>query len=96
MVDNSLPLYQHPQQTWNASKCKRLANRTARDGLGTKHHYKGHIYAGELGFIGGVRYNGGCVINGRWYQGEEHKLPILAKGFKFVIVPTWGYRIVKV
>jgi hypothetical protein len=56
------------------------------------------LYFGELGhYVFGLvaRYNGGCIRNGEWYPGEEWQLPKLAAGFEIVVVPTWGYRIVK-
>ena len=56
------------------------------------------IHAGELGHYAlgmSVRYNGGTVIDGEWWQGEEWQLPLLAEGYEIVHVPTWGYRIIK-
>lgn len=96
-------LFQHPQQTWDAKKCEKLARRTTRNGIGTKNPYKGMVSYGELGghYVHGmrVRYNGGCVRgegeNEKWYQGEEWPMPILAEGYEFVYTPHWGYRIVK-
>ena len=99
MVDYNLPLYQHPQETWDVKKCEKLVKRIARDGMGTPYHFKGYVYPGEIGFPYwadiAVRYNGGTVIDGEWWQGEEWQLPKLPEGFEIVIVPTWGYRIIK-
>lgn len=95
MVDYNAPLYQHPQAEWDQKKCERLAKRIARDGMGTKYHFRGYIHPGEIGHIGGIRYNGGTVIDDEWWQGEEHQLPKLPDGFKFIYVSTWGWRLIK-
>ena len=90
--------YQHAQEVWDAKKCARLANRTATDGMGTKYHFKGFLHLSELGhYIHGlsVKYNGGCVRDNKWYQGEEWPLPKVADGFRIVYRPTWGYQIIK-
>jgi len=98
MVDYNAPLYQHPQETWDAKKCEKLVKRTIKDGLGTKHHLKGMLHLGELGHYAhgiSVRYNGGTVIGDKWWQGEEWPLPKLPDGFQIMYVSTWGYRIIK-
>lgn len=89
--------YQHPQENWDAKKCERLAKRTAKDGMGTKQSRKGYIgsSASIPPAFGPVRYNGGCVRNDVWYQGENRPLPIVAKGYKIIEIPTWGWYIVK-
>jgi hypothetical protein len=98
MTDYDAPLYQHPQEEWDAKTCEKLSKRVAKDGLGTKYPFKGYIYQGEIGhhiFGNTVRYNGGCIRDGQWWQGEEWPLPKLADGYKFVYVTTWGWRIVR-
>ncbi len=98
MVDYNAPLYQNPQQTWDAKKCEKLAKRWRKDGLGTKSHLQGMLHDGEVGHYAHgmtVRYNGGCVREDKWWQGEEWKLPIIPENFEIVHVPTWGWRIVK-
>ena len=90
--------YIHPQKTWDAKKCERLARHTAKDGMGTKYHFKG--YLGSSASIpvtfGLQEYNGGCIHNGEWYKGEIRLFPKLAEGYEIVIVPSWGYRIQKI
>lgn len=93
MVDYNATLYRHPQETWDEAKCKKLAKRVATDGMGTKYPFKG--YVGDMVFVA-VRYNGGCVREGQWYQGEEWPMPILPSGYKIVQLPNWGFRIVTV
>ena len=98
MVNYDAPLYQHPQEVWDVKKCTKLAKRVAKDGMGTPYPFQGSLYL-QLGHhVHGmrVRYNGGTVIDGEWWQGEEWQLPQVAEGFKIIHVPTWGYRIIKV
>lgn len=99
MVDYNAPLYQHPQERWDAKKCERLVKRIAKDSLGTKYPFPGYVSYGELGghYVHGmsVRYNGGCIREDEWYQGEEWPMPLLPDGFKFVYVTSWGYRLIK-
>lgn len=89
--------YVHPREVWDAKTCEKLAKHTAKDGLGTPYPFKG--YLGSSASIpprfGKIRYNGGKVINGEWYQGEEFPLPEVAEGYEIVKVPSWGWRIVK-
>ena len=98
MVDYTKPLYQHPQETWDEAKCAKLVRRVAKDGMGTKYHFKGYI-GDMLGHYVTrslqIRYNGGCVREGNWWQGEEWQLPIIPAGYKIITVPTWGLRIIK-
>jgi hypothetical protein len=91
MVNYNLPLYKLPQEKWDAKKCARLAKTIAKDGLGTPYHFKG--YVGNL-IRKTERYNGGTIINGEWWQGVEQTLPKLPKGYKLIMVPTWGWRLV--
>lgn len=91
MVDYAAKLYQNPAQKWDAAKCAKMANATAKDGLGTPYPFKGYVGSN----FGEFRYNGGCVRDGQWWQGETLPLPEVAKGYKIVHVQTWGYRIVK-
>jgi len=90
-------IYQHKPENWNAATCAKKAKHLAKDGLGTPYPFRGYIgsSASRPSAFGVERYNGGIVINGKWYEGENRPLPILAKGFKIVVVPTWGWRIVK-
>lgn len=98
MVDYNAPLYRHPQPIWDAKTCERRAKRTVTDGLGTPYPFKGYLPYAELGHHAhgiSVRYNGGCIREERWWQGEEWPLPQLAEGFRIIVVPSWGYRIVR-
>jgi hypothetical protein len=92
MVNQSLPLYQHKVENWDATKCDKAVNYEASDGLGTKYPFKGYLGT----HFGPIRYNGGCVRDGEWYQGENFPLPNIPKNFKIVYVMCWGWRIIKI
>jgi len=81
-----------PPEVWDAKKCEWEAKRRFVDGYGTRSHLPGLQMFMENG---PKRYNGGCTHNNKWYPGEVRHLPVLAKGFKWITVPTWGWRIVK-
>jgi hypothetical protein len=87
--------YVHPQEVWDAKRCAKEANHTAKDGLGTPYPFKGYIgsSASVPAAYGRTRYNGGCVRGGEWYNGEEKPLPKVADGYEIIVVPTWGWRI---
>ena len=85
--------YQHPAEVWNRVKCERAAKHLARDGLGTPYPGKGYCPGLRRG---NIRYNGGTIIDGELYSGEEFQLPILAEGFVWDHPPTWCWRIQKV
>lgn len=92
MVDPHLPIYQHPTPIWDAETCAKLAKRTAKDSLGTPYPFKGYIGESQWGVR---RYNGGCIRDGEWWQGENFPLPKVAPGYEIIRIPTWGYRIIK-
>lgn len=90
--------YIHKQEKWTAEKCLKMSRRVFRDGLGTP--------GGPLGLISNtgsaypqygdkVRYNGGCVRDGQWYEGEEVPLPKIPKTFRFRHITSWGTIIEK-
>jgi hypothetical protein len=89
--------YNHPQETWSEEACKKKANRIAVDGMGTPYPFKGYIgsSASIPSAYGLQRYNGGTSIDGVWYEATFRPLPKLAKGYKIINVPSWGWRIVK-
>ena len=99
MVNYSLPLYKHPRETWTASKCAKIAKTATKNGYGDSDPYPGLVsYTGSAypSYGQSMRYNGGCVRKGKWYQGEEIPLPKIPKSFEFVTIPTWGIQLRKV
>ena len=89
--------YNYPQETWDKATCESKAKHLAKDGMGTAYPFKGYIgsSASRPTAYGTERYNGGIVIDNEWYEATNRPLPKLAKGFKIVVVPSWGWRIVK-
>jgi hypothetical protein len=85
------------QEVWPAAECRRRANHTAKDGMGTPYPFKGYIGSNQPngGQWGKTRYNGGCVRNGKRYAGEIRNLPVVAPGFRIITVPGWGFRIIR-
>lgn len=89
--------YVHPRETWDKKKCERMAKRIVKDGMGTSYPWPGYIgsWAGNGCGYGRIRYNGGCVREEEWYEGEEWLLPIVHKDYVIIRVPSWGYRIIR-
>ena len=95
-VDYTKPLYQFPRETWDREKCERLAKHVAKDGLGTPYPWPGYIgsYTSPAAY-GDIRYNGGCIHDGQWWQGEHRPLPKIHEDFEIIFVTHWGWRIKK-
>ena len=89
--------YTLPQEVWSVEQCKRLVKHVAKDGLGTEYPFPGYIGSNQPngGGWGQVRFNGGCIHDGKWYDGTIRNLPVLPVGFKILTVPSWGFRIVE-
>ena len=90
--------FTRPQETWTPRQCELAAKRFARDGMGTKYPWPGYIGSTHCpvsyGGYGTTRFNGGCCHGGDWYEGEIRLLPVVARGFQIIRVPSWGFRIV--
>lgn len=86
-------LYHYPREIWNKAKCEKLVKRNLANGYGDKWPFKGYLYEAEIKLL--ERYNGGTIINSKWYQGYLKLLPELAPGYKIIFITSWGYRIVK-
>lgn len=89
--------YQHKAETWDEKECESIANSTAKDGLGTPYPFKGYMGCSTSipPKYGSIRYNGGCVREGAWYDGEFFPLPNVHENYEILYVPCWGYRLVK-
>lgn len=90
-------IYQYKPEVWNEARCKKLAAHRAKDGLGTPYPFLGYLGSSACcpATFGTTKYNGGTVINGEWYEGTCKPFPIIPKTYKIVLVPSWGWRIVK-
>ena len=87
-----MDLYQHAPEVWDEQKCNLMSTRFAKDGIGTAYPYPGHIGNN----FGEIRYNGGCIRENKYWDGENIPLPIVSDGYEIVRVPSWGYRIKKI
>lgn len=89
--------YEYPAAVWDAAKCAKMVKKRLKDGCGTKNPWPGYIGSGQIngGGYGRIRYNGGIVIDGEWYQGTIRHLPIVAEGYEVIERLTWGWYIVK-
>ena len=78
--------YNHKPDIWSASKCARLAKANPKNALGTSDGigYVGHLFGHYAHGSGTIDYNGGCIRNGQWYDGEHFPLPIIASGYELV------------
>lgn len=81
--------YVHEPENWDHERCVKESKRYHRDGCGTKMHRPGYI--GQ--HYGKIRYNGGCIREDDWWEGEIIPLPIVSPGFVIIHVRTWGYFI---
>ena len=93
MTNYNLPLYQNVPQMWDEKKCAKHAKSIWRDGMGTPIGFPGYISGGPHGF-GGIRYNGGCIRDGEWWQGETNPLPVVTDNYEWTWVSSWGWRLI--
>lgn len=91
------PLYTYKAEVWGRAKCLRFSRSIVRDGMGTPHPRPGYLQkphpCGEWGEM--LRFNGGTIIGGEWYQSVKWPLPKVAKGFKWEHILSWGWYLVK-
>lgn len=92
MINYSEPLFHKPIAIWDEKKCARLSNKVVKDGLGTPYPFRGFL--GNC--FGQFYYNGGCIREGKWYQGELIHHPNIPANYEFFYEYTWGWRIRKV
>lgn len=84
--------YTYPQETWTAAQCEKACKHSAYGGP------KGLIASSSAPYAGYgtcIRFNGGCVREGKWYAGEQRPLPIIPEGYYFERVSSWGLFIRK-
>ena len=84
--------YRHPQETWDEKKCRRIARHHVKDGYGNPAPVPGLLSEYRLGCF---EYNGGCIREGRHYDGEIFPEPNLPKGFVITHEPCWGLRLIE-
>lgn len=92
---NQMSIYVHPQETWDEAKCDKAARYAPKDHWGNRppkgiisRSGSAHVQYGET-----LRFNGGCVRDGEWYEGERKPLPIIPDTYEIVTLSSWGLRI---
>ncbi len=84
-------IFRHEPEVWDAKKCLKISKRKCTDAYGTKDHLAGFLHDS----YGVKMYNGGCVRDGEWYEGENYPTPTVAKGFEIIYVRSWFFRLIK-
>ena len=88
----SIKTFTHPQESWDAQECAERAKSAPANAYGDRPP-KGIIASSastypEYGQT--IRFNGGTVINGEWYEAVSVPLPKIADGFEFATLTGWG------
>ena len=83
------------REVWDLKKCQKAARAIWRDSLGTPGP-RGIVQIDSTSYprYGAKGYNGGCVIDGEWYQGINNPWPLLPEPYVFAGLPSWGTVIV--
>ena len=90
--------YVHAAEVWSADKCDKVAKSIHNADRGTDGPYRGCVASSGSGYPGygqEQKYNGGCVRDGEWYNGEIIPLPKIPASYEFYVIPTWGTYIRK-
>ena len=90
-----MKVYTHPQETWTEAKCARMSRYAPKDNWGNRPP-KGIIAdsgSAYLQYGQTIRYNGGTVRDGEWYEAEHLPLPAIPASYEFVPLVGWGTRI---
>ena len=89
--------YTHPQETWNEKECAKRARHAPANAYGDKPP-KGIIASNASSYPQygqTIRFNGGRVIEGQWYEAEAVPLPIIPPSYEFKTLTGWGLTIKK-
>jgi hypothetical protein len=86
--------YEYPQEVWDEKKCQEALKHVWKDGMGTPFTSCKGVFHFEPETI---VYNGGCIHDGKWFNGEIKRKPKLADGYSWRYIPTWNglHQIVK-
>ena len=87
--------YEYPQETWDEKTCRKWSKHNPADHWGNRRPRGliNHIGSHEAEYGQVHEYNGGCVREGKWYQGELRPLPIIHEKYEFYPLQTWGLTI---
>ena len=95
---NGATYYVHSQEVWSKAKCAKVAKCMDRDSLGTAGLHSGCVSPSGASYptYGQEQlYNGGCVRDGEWYNGEIIPLPKIPASYEFYTISSWGTYIRK-
>lgn len=88
-----MKIYVHKQDIWSEAECRKRSRYNPPNAYGDKNPWPGLISGSADPYAGyghTVRYNGGCIRDGEWYDGESKPLPKIPETYRFVYRPTWG------
>ena len=84
--------FTHPRETWDEKECLKRSKSAPADFWGNCPP-KGIIASSASSYPEydqTIRFNGGRVINGEWYEKECRPLPVIPDSFEFVKLVSWG------
>lgn len=84
--------YSHPQETWDEKECAKRARYAPKD------HWGNRPPKGLISNVGSSypeygqtkSYNGGTIINDKWYKSEHRPLPKIHPDYEIVVLSSWG------
>ena len=90
-------LYVHKQEVWDDKECERKARYAPKDAWGNRPP-KGIISQSGSPYVQygkTVRFNGGCIRDEKWYEGETMPMPSIPENYEIVPLTAWGLIIRK-
>lgn len=84
-------LFEYEQEVLSYKDCVRINRSVFKDGLGTPGpRALIQNFGSAVSYYGTQRFNGGTVIDGKWYEGYHRPWPKLPDGWRFESHPAWG------
>lgn len=82
---------------WDKKQCEKIAKYRDKDVYGNKHPYTGKLVDSSAPYprFGALFFNGGKIVDNKWYKGACRLWPIIPDTFEIVYVLSWGYYIRK-
>jgi len=84
--------YTYPQEIWHENKCAKMSRHAPKDAWGNLPP-KGIIASNASStpqYGQTIRYNGGTVIDGEWYEAVTRPLPAIPDSYEIVPLTSWG------
>lgn len=89
--------FTHPREYWDEKECAKRAQQAHADHWGNKPP-KGIIASNASSYPQygqTIRFNGGCIRKGEWYEAESVPLPVIPRSYEFHKLSSWGLTIRK-